>query len=102
MTKNELPTWDDRHVSVVREVIFGTLARLAWDALRSAGEFTATRTKKVHGSAAVLGAGPARTAGKEELRRPLLFNEQYVVKPPHSSIEFGWHTASLGSFVHLS
>ena len=23
-----------------------------------------------------------------------LFNEQYVVKPPKSSIEFGWHTAS--------
>lgn len=27
----------------------------------------------------------------------LLFNEQYVVKPPQSSIEFGWHTASLWS-----
>ena len=25
---------------------------------------------------------------------PLLFNEQYVVKPPRSSIEFGWHTVS--------
>lgn len=29
-------------------------------------------------------------------RGPLLFNEQYVVKPPHSSIEFGWHTVSGG------
>lgn len=27
----------------------------------------------------------------------LLFNEQYVVKPPRSSIEFGWHTASVES-----
>lgn len=91
---NELTTWDDRHVSVVREVIFGTLARLAWEALRSADEFSAARSQKAQESAAVVGARPRGTAGKEELRRPLLFNEQYVVKPPQSSIEFGWHTAS--------
>lgn len=28
-----------------------------------------------------------------------LFNEQYVVKPPNSSIEFGWHTASVHAIL---
>lgn len=39
--------------------------------------------------------GAWTTAAKPRTRQePLLFNEQYVVKPPRSSINFGWHTAS--------
>lgn len=68
------PPWTEKHVSVVREAIFGTLAGLARDALEAAPS-----AKKRHDA-----------AGTDE--RLLLFNEQFVVKPPQSSIEFGWHT----------
>lgn len=40
-------------------------------------------------------AVPVAASRADNGKRPLLlFNEQYVVKPPRSSIEFGWHTAS--------
>lgn len=66
--------WTEDHVAVVQDAIFGTLAGLAWDALQAEPS-----------AAAASRAGGANT-------RLLLFNEQYVVKPPRSSIEFGWHT----------
>lgn len=40
-------------------------------------------------------AVPVAASPADNGKRPLLlFNEQYVVKPPSSFIEFGWHTAS--------
>lgn len=68
------PRWEDHHVSVVREAIFGPLAGFARDAL----EAERSAAAETHAAAAD--------------GRLLLFNEQYVVKPPQSSIEFGWHT----------
>lgn len=71
------PSWTEKHVSVVRDAIFGTLAGFARDALKA--EPSAVET---------------RAAGADE--DLLLFNEQFVVKPPQSSIEFGWHTVCDG------
>lgn len=72
------PPWTEKHVSVVRDAIFGTLAGFARDALKE--EPSAAKT---------------HAAGADE--RLLLFNEQFVVKPPQSSIEFGWHTVRDGN-----
>lgn len=69
------PPWTENHVSVVREAIFGTLAGFARDALEAAPSCSEDHD--------ITGAGE---------RLLLLFNEQFVVKPPQSSIEFGWHT----------
>ncbi|CAN0344593.1 unnamed protein product, partial [Ectocarpus sp. 8 AP-2014] len=82
--------WTERHLSVVRDTIFGTLAALAWDALeaeRSAAAAAAAATED--GDDEVRNPDAAGAVKRGEL---LLFNEQYVVKPPRSSIEFGWHT----------
>lgn len=69
-------------MSVVREAIFGKLAGFAWDALE-------VERCAAGGSESHAAAGAAGAAADGNL---LLFNEQYVVKPPQSSIEFGWHT----------
>lgn len=71
------PSWTDKHVSVVRDAVFGTLAGLARDALKA----VTTSASKNHAA-----------SGAAADERLLLFNEQFVVKPPQSSIEFGWHT----------
>lgn len=113
------PIWDGFHVSLVREVVFQTLARLAWDALlQSSGKHATPRgalIAQVQPPISAAGeeamgtdsaAGSDRhAAGMCEARRLLLFNEQYVVKPPNSSIEFGWHTVSHAkdkSWCHFS
>lgn len=70
-------------MSVVREAIFGKLAGFAWDALEA--------ERCAAGGPETLADAAAAADGKL-----LLFNEQYVVKPPQSSIEFGWHTVRNG------
>ncbi|CAB1116031.1 unnamed protein product [Ectocarpus sp. CCAP 1310/34] len=75
--------WTERHLSVVRDTIFGTLAALAWDALK------AERSAAADEDDALRNPDASGAGDRGEL---LLFNEQYVVKPPRSSIEFGWHT----------
>ncbi|CBJ32529.1 expressed unknown protein [Ectocarpus siliculosus] len=75
--------WTERHLSVVRDTIFGTLAALAWDALEAERSAAADEEDAVRNPDA---------SGAGERGGLLLFNEQYVVKPPRSSIEFGWHT----------
>lgn len=150
--------WSDRHVSIVKDTIYGTLASIAWGALESAhsakkpaaanppnsiprtrcvddrsldlkltpkprncsvprksspqacapptenktqlGATEATlQDRLIQESAAVKNVGESTLAqeGTAILSNgsPFLFNEQYVVKPPRSSIEFGWHTVSL-------
>lgn len=47
------------------------------------------------GAAAAVAACHGVSVGTVTDGIPLLFNEQYVVKPPDSTIEFGWHTASV-------
>lgn len=82
--------WTERHLSVVRDTIFGRLAALALDALE------AERSAERSTVAAAADKGDAvrnpDATGAGERGELLLFNEQYVVKPPRSSIEFGWHT----------
>lgn len=164
--------WTERHVSILQEAIFQTLARLARDALtaynsargntgvrelqstsaipleafpgcgsngtaRPRSHYTghhakhngmflslpanhnsadhqrsATSTPSVSGMKRPFCLSEGGQASKtlkqattpqDEQTDPLfLFNEQYVVKPPMSSIEFGWHTASLTRFLRVS
>ncbi|CAN0034500.1 unnamed protein product [Laminaria digitata] len=82
----EEKNWTVGHISVVRETVFETLAGLARHALkaqRSPRQLDSPNLDQPRqpSSGATAGGGG-----------PLLFNEQYVVKPPRSSIEFGWHT----------
>lgn len=95
----------------VREVVFGRLAGLAWHALRSSDQTeienhqdrpARRRHKAVNKVVAGIDNGAMLLAGDDDDEDegdscPLLFNEQYVVKPPHSSIEFGWHTVRTDS-----
>lgn len=154
--------WTDKHVSIVQEAIFVTLAGLARDALKAersaraqvggfeippSGGLKAERADQGcvgSGSTPSLLRGSPGASGRKSQPQPhlppstnagtrpsdaapppplgskrkraidisstdsgghgattptgggvLLFNEQYVVKPPRSSIEFGWHTASV-------
>lgn len=61
----------------------------AWNAAQGGGSGSGGG-----GDQGTTAAVTATASEADDGERPLLFNEQYVVKPPRSSIEFGWHTVS--------